>query len=176
MERTIAGQIEAFEALILRYQSQLGSYLHRFCRRQDDLEDITQEAFIRAYKNLAKWAPEGGSFKSWLMRLATNVAYDYLRDEKRYPWPDPEREAELANQIDLDQRQSPRSYGDTVAFLLSKLEPEDRLLMTLRYSEGYSVQEISNALNWGESKVKVRSLRARKQLESCAEKHGIRIE
>lgn len=159
-----------------RYQAPTAAFLHRFCRRQVDLEDITQETFIRAYRHLDKWSASKGTFKSWLLRLATNVAYDYLRDENRYPWPTPDELADLETRLESDHTDTHRRNGDTVAFLLGQLAAEDRLLMTLRYSEGYSVQKIASLLNWGQSKVKVRSLRARQQLETLAHRHGIRIE
>src|SRR4051812_25486049 len=75
------GNVESFNTLVLHYQTSVYNLAYRLTGEPDAADDATQEAFISAYGHLSSF--RGGSFKSWLMRIATNACYDELRRRKR---------------------------------------------------------------------------------------------
>jgi RNA polymerase sigma-70 factor (ECF subfamily) len=77
------GDLDAFNRLVLAYQDMVYSHTYRMLGEPAPAEDAAQEAFISAYRNLPGY--RGGSFKAWLMRIATNACYDELRRRKRRP-------------------------------------------------------------------------------------------
>jgi RNA polymerase sigma-70 factor (ECF subfamily) len=77
------GDVEAFNTLVLAYQSQVYNVAYRIMGDEAAAADAAQEAFISAYKGLKSF--RGGSFKSWLLRTVTNACYDALRYNKRRP-------------------------------------------------------------------------------------------
>lgn len=84
VENARAGNIDAFEALVLRHQTQIVNYAAAVMRNSNDAEDVAQQTFLRAYRALTKFRGES-TFKTWLYRIATNVALTYLnrRDRER---------------------------------------------------------------------------------------------
>src|ERR1700694_151468 len=77
------GDLNAFNRLVLEYQSTVYNLAYRIMGEGDSASDAAQEAFISAYKNLRHY--RGGSFKAWLLRIVTNACYDELRRRKRRP-------------------------------------------------------------------------------------------
>src|SRR6266850_7620171 len=77
-----AGDVRAFETLVRRYQRPVLAIARRFARDLDDAEDLAQRAFINASQRAGGW--RGGSFKSWLFRIAVNLAKNHLRDTARF--------------------------------------------------------------------------------------------
>jgi len=88
-----AGNLEAFNTLILHYQDSIYNTALRILGDEDLAADSTQEAFISAFKSISSF--RGGSFKAWLMRTVTNACYDELRRQKRRPTTPLEPEAHL---------------------------------------------------------------------------------
>ena len=78
VERVLAGDISAFEAIVRRWQSPLINLAYRFCHDRGRAEEMAQEAFLRAYRGLASWRKEG-AFSTWLFALATNFYRSELR-------------------------------------------------------------------------------------------------
>ncbi len=84
VRRSVEGDREAFEMLVRTHQEEIYRFFRRACRTDEDARDQTQLAFVRAYRNLAGF--EGrASFRTWLFRIATNLARNYHRDRKRKP-------------------------------------------------------------------------------------------
>jgi len=77
------GDLNAFNRLVLEYQTQVYNLAYRIMGDEDSAADAAQEAFISAYKHLGYY--RGGSFKAWLLRIVTNACYDELRRRKRRP-------------------------------------------------------------------------------------------
>ena len=75
------GDVDAYNGLVLHYQSQVFNVAYRIIGEHDAAADATQDAFIRAYKNLGRF--RGGNFRAWLLRIVTNLCYDELRRRKR---------------------------------------------------------------------------------------------
>lgn len=172
------GDLDAYDEIVRRYQSQLWSFLFKFCPHQSELEDLVQAAFIKAYQNLQKWRPQG-KFKNWLLRVAVNTGYDYYRSRKNEPISVAQR-SENENDLDpLDLIVLPNDAepdhpnADLLERVLLGLQPEDRLVVTLHYYEGFSLPEIASQRDWSLSKTKVKIHRARKKLEDVLKQHGL---
>lgn len=170
--QTLNGDLEAFTPLILKYQIKVRNLARRFSSSEGDLEDISQEVFLRAFKKLRTFRHEA-PFEHWLMRLATRVCFDFIR--KRKARPDAHFVEDATMERLLHQESNQRSDQEAVEEieaakalvneLLAQLNPEARMVLTLQELEGKSVKEISSLTGWSTSLVKVRAFRARTQLK-----------
>jgi RNA polymerase sigma-70 factor (ECF subfamily) len=172
--RAASGDQCAFEKLFERHRFRVGRIAGRFFSKPERVEDVVQDAFVKLYFALGDYRPErGASFAAWLSRIAINSCYDHLRRDRRRP------ENSLSNISEEEAlRLRTRLHGSGVApdaeaavisrdlasKLLSRLEPEDRIVLGLLDTEGLSVTEISELTGWSRSKVKVRVHRARASL------------
>jgi len=169
IDRVLAGEAEAFEVLVRANQRKVYNLCFRMTGNQEDAEDLAQEAFIKAYQNLAGFKGESG-FGPWLYRLASNVCIDHLRREKRrekssLTYLD---EAGAAVEIEVaDERFSPeatldrRQVQEGIGRGLDTLTPEHRHILILREINGFSYDEIAEVLELSAGTVKSRISRAR---------------
>ena len=174
VQRTQAGDVTAFDTLVLRYRRKLTAIAWRFFSDQADAEDMAQEAFVRAFVNLEKLRP-GVPFHNWLYRVTINLCLDRVRKERRRPQqlePDltqPEEEW-LERQLYRDEADhEPRFVNHLIAQqlisrVLERIAPRDRVVLHLLYCEGRSVAEVATTLGWTKTNVKVRAFRARRTL------------
>lgn len=95
LETAIAGDINAFQTLFAKFQNQLKSYLYRLLTDRSDVEDLTHDTFIKAFSNISSFNRES-SLKTWVFKIATNLAYDHLRKSKRWQSDAQDRAADLA--------------------------------------------------------------------------------
>ncbi len=180
------GDIAAFEELTTRHERQIYSLAYRILQNPHDAEDVTQQAFLSAVENLAKFREES-SFATWLYRIATFAALKVIRKRKGLATVSLEEATESREDYDsvphpeyiADWKQSPEQLverNETRRLLdesLAKLDDKHRLVFLLRDVEGLSVAETAAALNLSESNVKMRLLRARLQLrEELTQKFG----
>jgi RNA polymerase sigma-70 factor (ECF subfamily) len=167
---TLTGNDEAFALLVARHKRKVFSLAARFARDRDELEDISQEVFIKAYENLKDFRREG-PFEHWLSRIAVRTCYDFLRRIRREKFHTPLQDLvfELRDQSH-EARQAKREAHELLAWGLSRLRPEERLIITLLELEEKPVREIAELTGWSESKVKVRAFRARQALKTLLEK------
>ncbi len=177
INRSIAGDHDAFELLVRRHSPRIFNIIGSFFRRRDIIEDIAQEVFTKAFFSLSSYTL-GRSFEAWLAKIAVNSCYDQLRAQRRraeQPFPQQtEREDEW---LEMQMVQAARSRHaseqrrmeayDISERLLGKLAAEDRIVLVLMDRDGFSVKEISEMTGWGQSKVKVRAFRARRVLRSA---------
>jgi RNA polymerase sigma-70 factor, ECF subfamily len=149
--------------------------LFRFAGQRADLEDLVQETFIRAFRNLKGWHPEK-PFSHWLKRIAVNVGRDFYRRKrsaaKQFAESTPENLEAVASQSNESGNFSSAGSTQEAQWLLAKLKPDDRTLLTLHYLNGMRLREIAEHLGWSLAKTKVRSLRAKRQLQRILETHG----
>ncbi len=171
--RSQKGDREAFGPLVERHERRVRSLVFHLVRRHDEVEDITQEIFIKAFKNIRSYNFQS-SFGTWLMRIAANHCYDYLRHESkarvRYFWQMTEEGSRALEQT----AESPREDGasieermsarDLVEKLLARAPAQDRIILVLKELEDRSVEEIAAILNLRVNTVKVRLHRARKRM------------
>jgi RNA polymerase sigma-70 factor (ECF subfamily) len=169
IKAVLAGDDEAFSELVRRYKPKVFRLAARFVRDNDELDDICQEAFIKAYQSLKKFRGDA-PFEHWLTKIAVNVCYDMLRKQSR------KRDNVPLDSVDfsIGEPQSPSSSSGSEAWdilknAFVKLRPEDRLVITLLNLEEKSVRETASLTGWSEANVKVRAFRARKELKRILE-------
>jgi RNA polymerase sigma-70 factor (ECF subfamily) len=172
--RVRAGDESAFEELFNRHRRRVSLIASRFFRQREQVEEIVQESFTKAYFALNDFSNEQeASFAAWVARIAYNSCYDELRRKKRRP------ESALSDVSEEDAtwlKESLRSTDagsdveelavarDLAQKLLARLSAEDRLVLVMMDAEGLSVAEIADMTGWSVSKVKVRAHRARASL------------
>jgi RNA polymerase sigma-70 factor (ECF subfamily) len=164
------GDASSFEPLVERYQPRVFATARRYARREDEVEDIVQEIFIKAYQKLSTYRAEA-PFEHWLMRMAVRTCYDFLRKHQRNREHNvTEISAEENDWLenvgeDTTEREAHRDAAKAlVDRLLEGLSPDFRLVITLLEIEEKSVKEIAELTGWSVSLVKVRAYRARNQM------------
>ena len=167
------GDTASFEPLVAKYSPRLFGTARRYARREDEVQDIVQEIWAKAFQKLSTFRGDA-PFEHWLMRLAIHTCYDFLRQHQR------NREntfTELTTEEnDWIERVavSPDSASDEsvaakqlVERLLNMLSPPARLIIQLLEIEDRSVKEISKLTGWSIPLVKVRAFRARAEMRKC---------
>ncbi|MCX7886344.1 MAG: RNA polymerase sigma factor [Verrucomicrobiae bacterium] len=160
-----AGNDEAFAALVARHKHRVFRIAARFTRSHAELDDLCQEIFIRVHRHLGKFRGDA-PFEHWLSRVAVRTCYDHLRRSSR------DRHAVALDGLDMPTTSgnfAPQHARELVEFALSKLSPEERLVITLLELEEYSVREIAALTGWSEANVKVRAFRARQAMKKILE-------
>ncbi len=174
-----AGDEGAFEKLFERHRRQVARIGGRFFAQREQIEDIIQDSFTKAYFALHTYhGTHDASFKAWLAQIAVNCCYDHLRRVRRRPEQAfGDIEENEARQLAAQLRAAPKDVEakfisrDLATKLLSRLSAEDRLVLTLLDVEGFSVAEIAEMMNWSISKVKVRAHRARAHLRRVLQRY-----
>jgi RNA polymerase sigma-70 factor (ECF subfamily) len=171
--RAQSGDKRAFELLVIKYQRKLGRLLSRFVRDPAEVEDVTQEAFIKAYRALPTFRGDS-AFYTWLYRIAINTAKNYLvAMGRRAPTSTGVDIDDAENFEDADQLRdtsTPESEleGKEIGAAVNKAMdalPEDlRTAITLREIEGLSYDEIANVMNCPIGTVRSRIFRAREAI------------
>lgn len=157
---SLAGDQDAFAALVRRYQGRVFRLAGRFFRRREEVEEVAQETFLRAWMKLGTYRAQA-PFEHWLTRLCLRCAYDRMSRARTSGTEPLEKDFE-----------SPASDPDArveVERLLARLPAADRFLLVLLEGEGWSVAEIADRLGWSQVNVKVRAHRARKKLRRVLE-------
>lgn len=168
---------DAFCELISPYTGQLLNYAFRMLKNHEDAEDALQEAYLKIYNSLNKF--EGNSsFKTWIYRIVTNVCLDMLRKQKRNSTTtlsitdeDGEHELLLPDDTYMPERIAQKNAAlDALQKALSSLNDEHRAIITLRDIDGFSYEEIADAMNISLGTVKSRISRARIRLKELLAK------
>jgi RNA polymerase sigma-70 factor (ECF subfamily) len=170
VERAQRGDKRAFELLVLKYQRKLGRLLSRFVRDPAEVEDVTQEAFIKAYRALPSFRGDS-AFYTWLYRIGINTAKNYLVAlGRRAPTTtgfDNEEAEGFEDAEQLRDSNTPESelegkeIAATVNRAMDALPVDLRTAITLREIEGLSYEEIANVMNCPVGTVRSRIFRAR---------------
>jgi RNA polymerase sigma-70 factor (ECF subfamily) len=179
VDRVRAGDKNAFNFLVLRYQNRVAALVARFVKDQQEVEDVSQEAFIKAYRALHLFRGDS-AFYTWLYRIAVNTAKNYLVSRGRRP-PASDLEAEEAELTEigspLRDNESPERSLATAA-LKAAIEqaiedlPEDlRTAFTLREFSGLSYEDITEVMNCPVGTVRSRIFRAREAIDKAVRKH-----
>jgi RNA polymerase sigma-70 factor (ECF subfamily) len=165
VKATLSGDEEAFAELVRRYKQKIFRLSARFVRDSDELDDICQEAFIKAYQSLNKFRGDA-PFEHWLTKIAVNVCYDVLRKQsrRRYDVSLDSVAFSLGDPSPADNLSGQEAW-DVLRPAMTKLRPEDRLVITLLNLEEKTVRETALLTGWSEANVKVRAFRARKELK-----------
>lgn len=176
VERVQNGDKHAFDLLVTKYQRKLGRLLSRFIRDPTEVEDVTQEAFIKAYRALPGFRGDS-AFYTWLYRIGINTAKNHLVAMGRRAPTSTGMDAEEAESLESgdqlrdlntpENQMMSRQVGETVNQTLQELPEELRTAITLREIEGLSYEEIATVMQCPVGTVRSRIFRAR---EAVAEK------
>ncbi len=180
VRRAQAEDKEAFEELVRRHQHRVFAVAGGILRRREDVEDIAQQVFVKAYFSLKRF-DQRAAFSTWLYKITVNECWDLLRKKKVRP---------LIYESDLSEEQARQFDGsekhenlgpDTsetlemrqhVDRLLAGIDERDRMMLILKEVEGFAVEEIAQMLDLNANTVKVRLFRARRRIVSQARKQG----
>ena len=175
VERAQRGDKRAFELLVSKYQRKLGRLLSRFIRDPAEVEDVSQEAFIKAYRALPSFRGDS-AFYTWLYRIGINTAKNYLVAMGRRAPTSTEFDAEEAEGFeDADQLRDintpeslmmTRQIGDAVNESVAQLPQDLRTAITLREIEGMSYEDIAVIMNCPIGTVRSRIFRAREAISA----------
>jgi RNA polymerase sigma-70 factor, ECF subfamily len=172
VRRAQRGDAAAFEELVSRHQHRVLAVVGGTLRRREDVEDIAQQVFVKAYFSIKRFDMRS-AFSTWLYKIAVNECWDYLRKKRARPLLyEADLSEEQVRQLDgfVNTGRSPADasrraeLGEIVDQLLSKLSDDDRQILLLKEVEGFSVEEISDMLDLNVNTVKVRMFRARARL------------
>ncbi len=173
VERVQRGDKHAFDLLVAKYQRKLGRLISRFVRDTGEAEDVTQEAFIKAYRALPGFRGDS-AFYTWLYRIGINTAKNYLLANKRRaptstPFDAEESEsfedAGLLQEISTPENELMSKQVVSVVQVALQQLPEDlRSALTLREIEGLSYEEIASVMNCPVGTVRSRIFRAREAI------------
>jgi len=176
VRRAQKGDKEAFEVLVRRHQHRVFAVARGILKRQEDVEDIAQQVFVKAYFSLKRF-DQRAAFSTWLYKITVNECWDLLRKRKARP---------LIYEADFSEEQS-RQFGaseqradsgpDTSERMamrqrldntLAQLDDRDRAMLILKEVEGFSVEEIADSFGLNANTVKVRLFRARRRVVEYA--------
>lgn len=170
VERAQGGEQRAFDLLVSKYQRKLGRLLSRFIRDPAEVEDVSQEAFIKAYRALPSFRGDS-AFYTWLYRIGINTAKNYLVAQGRRAPTSTEFDSEEAENFEdasqLRDINTPESLllskqiGQTVNSAMDALPEELRTAIVLREIEGMSYEEIASIMDCPIGTVRSRIFRAR---------------
>jgi RNA polymerase sigma-70 factor, ECF subfamily len=158
----LAGDTRAFEGIVRRWQSPLINLAYRFCRDRGRAEEMAQEAFLRAFRNLASWRQEA-AFSTWLFSLATNLYRSELRRIPSITLPFDEVH-EPADPHAIDGGLEQRNQSAAIHKAVQTLPPKYREVLTLYYFHEMDVPTAARSLNLPEGTVKAHLFRARNLL------------
>jgi len=173
VERAQRGDKRAFELLVTKYQRKLGRLLSRLVRDPAEVEDVTQEAFIKAYRALPSFRGES-AFYTWLYRIGINTAKNYLVAlGRRAPTSTGFDHEEAENFEDAEQLRETatpeneligKQIAETVNRAMDQLPEDLRTAITLREIDGLSYEEIADVMKCPIGTVRSRIFRAREAI------------
>lgn len=169
--RVQQGDTEAFGVLVERYQEKITRYGRRFLSREEDITDLVQDAFIRAYERLQSFDATQ-KFSPWMYRVAHNIFVNELKKVSRSPLLYVEFDTLLNYAAPQDSAVQERERSELQAALtkgLSKLPPKYREVLVLYYVEDLSYKEIADVLEVPAGTVGIRLKRAREALAKIPE-------
>jgi RNA polymerase sigma-70 factor (ECF subfamily) len=165
VQRTLAGDLEAFNELVGHYQDLLFGLTYRVVRDREVAADAVQEAFFSAFRNLDRF--RGTTFRAWLSRIAINAATDVLRARKRRPadpypeWEDDSWQPPSGPEDDPELLATRRARARAIAVAMSAITADQRRAILLFDVEGFDYQEIADITEVSLGTVKSRIHRGR---------------
>jgi RNA polymerase sigma-70 factor (ECF subfamily) len=169
-----SGKVEFFDVLINRYEQKIRRYAKRFLVDREDVNDVLQEVFIKAYRNIRSFDAKR-KFSPWLYRIAHNELINHLKKRKKNPLPLFDLDAFFPQSLadnNVSREVERRDMTGTIEKCLDKLEIKYREPVTLYYLEELSYKEIADVLRLPVSTVGIRIKRAREMIKSLCKKMG----
>ena len=168
VKRVLKGDKKSFDLLVLKYQQRVSAVLGRYKLSPEEVMDITQETFIKAYRSLEKFRGDS-KFYTWLYRIAINTAKNHLIAKSRRP-PDVDIDVSETTPL-LQSADGPESefegerLGQAVEIAISKLPQDLKSAIIMREYEGMSYEDISAILECPVGTVRSRIFRARESID-----------
>lgn len=172
VRRAQHGEKEAFEVLVAKHQGRVFAVAGGILRNREDVEDIAQQVFLKAYFSLKRF-DQRSAFSTWLYKITVNECWDLLRkkkvrplvfeselsEEQAHAYQSTEQKAEFAPDVSeqLDTKQQLEHW-------LECLEERDRTMLVLKEVQGFTVEEIAEIMGSNGNTVKVRLFRARQKI------------
>ena len=177
IQQAVGGDEKAFAKLMRRYQPQVFRYMWRFTRDRHEQEDLVQEVFVQLYGSLRRFRGDV-SLGYWIHRIATNVGYAFWRNMKK----NRHIRAGVLARMDIvtasglpsPDRMDAETKSAVLFSLLEELPPRERLVLTLRYYEDLSNEEIALRTGWNSTLVRVIAYRARQRMKRSWEIRELR--
>ncbi|HSC46250.1 MAG TPA: sigma-70 family RNA polymerase sigma factor [Candidatus Acidoferrum sp.] len=172
VRRAQKGDKAAFEFLVRRHQNRVFAVARGILKRQEDVEDVAQQVFVKAYFSLKRF-DQRAAFSTWLYKITVNECWDLLRKRKARPLVyEADFSEEQSNQFSAVEREADGApdtserlaMRQTLEAMLGQLDPRDRAMLVLKEVEGFSVEEIAESLGLNANTVKVRLFRARRRI------------
>jgi RNA polymerase sigma-70 factor (ECF subfamily) len=168
--------MSAFDLIVQRHKAPLLNFIYRYLNNHDSAEDITQEVFIRIYKNVNNYHPDIAGFRTWMYKIATNLCKNEIRNVDRRSKvlvPSSTNRNEENEKLEDIQDPSPgpdiqledKELQEALSMAISNLPEKFRIVLILRDIEGMSYDEIAKIINKPEGTVKSRLNRARLMLK-----------
>lgn len=153
VERFRAGERAAFDQIVRRHQRGIWYLVRRYVKRDADASDVTQLAFVRAYRGIGTFRGSA-TVRSWLYRIGINCALSWLRDHRR------EEPAEIADDALIDANPAPARLivgeeGARLRDAIAKLPPKQKLVLELRVFDDLSFKEVAELADCSENTAKV---------------------
>ncbi len=174
IERVKKGEKAAYDLLVLKYQQRIINLALRYVRNHSDALDITQEAFIKAYRALPNFRGDS-AFYTWLYRITVNTAKNHLEVQSRRPRTsdyDVSEIEQIEGNVALSEQVTPENllFKDelqaTVLMAIDNLPPDLKTAIMLREVEGLSYEEIANVMECPIGTVRSRIFRAREAIDN----------
>src|ERR1700716_1090892 len=178
VRRAQSGNKEAFEELVRRHQHRVFAVAGGILRRREDVEDIAQQVFVKAYFSIKRF-DQRAAFSTWLYKITVNECWDLLRKKKVRPLLyESDLSEEQAQQFSASERMASGTQDvsekleaqQQVERLLQGLEQRDRMMLILKEVEGFAIEEIAEILDLNANTVKVGLFRARRRIVNQARK------
>lgn len=172
VERVQRGDKRAFDLLVLKYQHKIVGLVGRYLRDQDEVQDVAQEAFIKAYRALPRFRGDS-AFYTWLYRIAINTAKNHLVSRSRRP-PDTDVDVDmeegmhqesLSDMVNPENSLATQQLEAVVYKAIDELAEDLKVAVTLREFEGLSYEEIAEVMDCPVGTVRSRIFRAREAIE-----------
>ena len=177
------GDLDAFNRLVIEYQSRAYNLAYRFMSDPASAADATQDAFISAFRGIGKF--RGGSFRSWLLRIVVNACYDELRRRKRRPASSLDEFSDDGDRLLVEagtsfshESQKPEHEVErselraAIEQCFDELPPEFKAVAVLVDVQGFDYKEAARVINKPVGTVKSRLARARGRLRECLNRRG----
>ena len=178
VERTLAGERDAFRGLVERHSQQLFRLAYRMTGNEQDAEEVVQEAFLRAYRNLGQFGSRA-NFGTWAYRIAANYAIDRMRQKRsedaRRSTPSSLAEEQDPLDLALDERPTPdrltmnTELRKKMEEALKELSSSERTAFVMRHWEGCAIEEIAAVLKSTTSAAKNTVFRSVQKLRRALE-------
>ena len=176
MARTRAGDADAFRVLVERHSRPLFRLAFRMTANQQDAEDVVQESFLRAYKQLGRF-DERASFGTWLYRITVNCSLDHVRARQRRKEQAPPEDLEMDNPVEHIASEAPEpdrlamsgEVRGRVTLAMAGLSASERTAFVLRHFEGMGIEEVSRVLGCQPGAAKHSVFRAVQKLRRALE-------